>query len=78
MTGSDYPVLLAYESYAKTFSYIREAGLDDTAVEQSAPQHPRAVWRIGDCGEDLSLSQRAAKKDLSGAGRTSCRRRAVS
>jgi hypothetical protein len=40
VTGRDYPVLLAYESYAKTFSYIREAGLDDTAVEQSAPQHP--------------------------------------
>jgi 6-methylsalicylate decarboxylase len=34
VTGSDYPVLLAFESYAKTFSYIREAGLDDAAVEQ--------------------------------------------
>ena len=34
VTGSDYPVLLAYESYAKTFSYIGEAGLDDIAVEQ--------------------------------------------
>ncbi|MBV8774861.1 MAG: amidohydrolase, partial [Deltaproteobacteria bacterium] len=33
VTGSDYPVLLAYESYAKTFSYIRDAGLDATAVE---------------------------------------------
>jgi len=34
VTGSDYPVLLAFESYAKTFSYIRESGLDDAAVEQ--------------------------------------------
>jgi 6-methylsalicylate decarboxylase len=34
VTGSDYPVLLAFESYAKTFSYIGEAGLDDIAVEQ--------------------------------------------
>ena len=34
VTGSDYPVLLAYESYAKTFSYIGEAGLGDVAVEQ--------------------------------------------
>ena len=34
VTGSDYPVLLAYESYAKTFSYIGEAGLGDAAVEQ--------------------------------------------
>jgi predicted TIM-barrel fold metal-dependent hydrolase len=34
VTGSDYPVLLAYESYAKTFSYIGEAGLDNIAVEQ--------------------------------------------
>ncbi len=34
MTGSDYPVLLPYESYAQTFSYIREAGLPDNAAEQ--------------------------------------------
>ena len=34
VTGSDCPVLLAYESYAKTFSYIREAGLEDVAIEQ--------------------------------------------
>jgi 6-methylsalicylate decarboxylase len=34
VTGSDYPVLLAFENYGKTFSYIREAGLDDIVVEQ--------------------------------------------
>jgi 6-methylsalicylate decarboxylase len=34
VTGSDYPVLLAFESYAKTFSYIAEAGLDETTVNQ--------------------------------------------
>jgi len=34
VTGSDYPVLLPYERYAKTFSYIREAGLPGDAAEQ--------------------------------------------
>jgi predicted TIM-barrel fold metal-dependent hydrolase len=29
LTGSDYPVLLPYESYAQTFSYIRNAGLPE-------------------------------------------------
>ena len=34
VTGSDYPVLLPYENYAKTFSYIREAGLPDDVADQ--------------------------------------------
>jgi predicted TIM-barrel fold metal-dependent hydrolase len=34
VTGSDYPVLLPYESYTKTFSYIREAGLPGDVAEQ--------------------------------------------
>jgi len=34
VTGSDYPVLLPYESYAQTFSYIREAGLPDNVADQ--------------------------------------------
>jgi 6-methylsalicylate decarboxylase len=34
VTGSDYPVLLPYENYAKTFSYIREAGLPIDVVDQ--------------------------------------------
>jgi 6-methylsalicylate decarboxylase len=34
VTGSDYPVLLPYESYAQTFSYIRESGLPMSAADQ--------------------------------------------
>jgi hypothetical protein len=34
VTGSDYPVLLPYENYAKTFSYIREAGLPIDVADQ--------------------------------------------
>ncbi len=34
VTGSDYPVLLPYEKYEKTFSYIREAGLPDDVADQ--------------------------------------------
>jgi 6-methylsalicylate decarboxylase len=44
VTGSDYPVLLAYESYAKTFSYIREAGLDDIAVDQILHRSARILF----------------------------------
>jgi predicted TIM-barrel fold metal-dependent hydrolase len=46
VTGSDYPVLLAYESYAKTFSYIREAGLDDTTVDQILHHSARALFGL--------------------------------
>lgn len=34
VTGSDYPVLLDFESYKRTFDYIRESGLPDDAVDQ--------------------------------------------
>jgi 6-methylsalicylate decarboxylase len=34
VTGSDYPVLLPYENYTKTFSYIREAGLPIDVADQ--------------------------------------------
>jgi 6-methylsalicylate decarboxylase len=34
VTGSDYPVLLSYENYAKTFSYIREAGLPGDVADR--------------------------------------------
>jgi 6-methylsalicylate decarboxylase len=44
VTGSDYPVLLAFESYGKTFSYIREAGLDDAAAEQILHHNARALF----------------------------------
>jgi len=44
VTGSDYPVLLDYESYSKTFSYIREAGLDVGAVEQILQHNARQLF----------------------------------
>ena len=34
MTGSDYPVLLDFESYTRTFEYLRESGLPEEAVDQ--------------------------------------------
>jgi len=41
LPGSDYPVLLNFETYAKTFSWIREAGLPagdvDQILERTAP-----------------------------------------
>ena len=44
VTGSDYPVLLAYESYTKTFSYISEAGLDPIAAEQILHRNARILF----------------------------------
>lgn len=32
--GSDYPILLSWESYSQTFAHIREAGLDPAIVDQ--------------------------------------------
>ena len=34
LPGSDFPVLLSYETYRETFAWIREAGLPDDDVEQ--------------------------------------------
>ena len=34
LPGSDFPVLLSYETYAQTFSWIREAGLPQADVDQ--------------------------------------------
>ena len=34
LPGSDFPVLLSFESYARTFSWIREAGLAEADAEQ--------------------------------------------
>jgi predicted TIM-barrel fold metal-dependent hydrolase len=46
VTGSDYPVLLAYESYAKTFSYIRESGLDPHATDQILHRSARTLFGL--------------------------------
>ncbi len=34
VAGSDYPVLLAFETYRQTFHYIREAGLPSEDVDK--------------------------------------------
>jgi 6-methylsalicylate decarboxylase len=34
LPGSDFPVLLSFESYTRTFAWIREAGLPDADVDQ--------------------------------------------
>jgi len=46
VTGSDYPVLLAYENYARTFSYIRETGLDHVAAEQILHRNARMLFAV--------------------------------
>jgi predicted TIM-barrel fold metal-dependent hydrolase len=45
--GSDYPVLLASESYAETFAYIREAGLTPPEVDLILNQNAPALFGIG-------------------------------
>lgn len=42
--GSDYPVLLPFESYAKTFSYIKEMGLPGDVVEQILHRSATALF----------------------------------
>jgi hypothetical protein len=32
--GSDYPVLLSFETYARTFAWIRDVGIPAADVEQ--------------------------------------------
>jgi hypothetical protein len=44
VTGSDYPVLLAYGSYREAFSYIREGGLGDITVEQILHRNARMLF----------------------------------
>jgi predicted TIM-barrel fold metal-dependent hydrolase len=46
MPGSDYPVLLSWETYAKTFSWIRDAGLAGDAAEQILERTAPAVLRL--------------------------------
>jgi 6-methylsalicylate decarboxylase len=46
VTGSDYPVLLPYESYQRTFSYIREAGLPETATDQILHRSAPALFAL--------------------------------
>jgi predicted TIM-barrel fold metal-dependent hydrolase len=48
VTGSDYPVLIPYETYDKTFSYIREAGLPEAVVEQILHRNAPALFGMAD------------------------------
>ena len=46
VTGSDYPVLLAYESYAETFAYVRAAGLPGDSAERILHRNARDLFRL--------------------------------
>lgn len=51
LPGSDYPVLLAFETYRDTFAYLGEAGLDDAALARiltanTAELFPTAAFNI--------------------------------
>jgi predicted TIM-barrel fold metal-dependent hydrolase len=45
--GSDFPVLLSYETYARTFAWIREAGLPAADVDQILERTAPFVLRLG-------------------------------
>jgi predicted TIM-barrel fold metal-dependent hydrolase len=44
--GSDWPVLLAHESYKETFEYVRRAGLSDDDVEQILQRTAPAILNL--------------------------------
>ncbi len=46
LPGSDFPVLLSFETYARTFSWIREAGLPEADVEQILERNAPAVLKL--------------------------------
>jgi 6-methylsalicylate decarboxylase len=48
LPGSDFPVLLSFERYADTFSWIRDAGLPEADVEQILERSAPAVLRLGE------------------------------
>jgi predicted TIM-barrel fold metal-dependent hydrolase len=47
LPGSDFPVLLSFETYARTFAWIREAGLPPADVDQILERTAPAVLRLG-------------------------------
>jgi predicted TIM-barrel fold metal-dependent hydrolase len=47
LPGSDFPVLLNFETYARTFAWIREAGLPADDVEQILERTAPAVLGLG-------------------------------
>jgi 6-methylsalicylate decarboxylase len=46
--GSDFPVLLNYETYARTFAWIREVGLPQADVEAILEQNAQRVLGLED------------------------------
>jgi predicted TIM-barrel fold metal-dependent hydrolase len=46
LPGSDFPVLLSFETYAQTFSWIREAGLAPADAEQILERTALAVLKL--------------------------------
>jgi len=44
--GSDFPVLLSFESYARTFAWIREVGLPEADVEQILERNAQQVFAL--------------------------------
>jgi predicted TIM-barrel fold metal-dependent hydrolase len=43
VAGSDYPVLLSYESYSRTFDYIRESCLPPEDIDKILNHNSQAV-----------------------------------
>jgi 6-methylsalicylate decarboxylase len=46
LPGSDFPVLLSWESYARTFSWIREVDLPPQDIEQILERNAQAVLKL--------------------------------
>lgn len=47
LPGSDFPVLLSFESYTRTFSWIREVDIPPADIEQILERTAPAVLRLG-------------------------------
>ena len=47
LPGSDFPVLLSYETYERTFSWIREVGLPEADVDQILERTAPSVLHVG-------------------------------
>lgn len=47
LPGSDFPVLLSFETYERTFSWIREAGLPKDDVDRILERNAPAVLNLG-------------------------------
>lgn len=55
LPGSDFPVLLSFESYEQTFSWIRDVDLPAADIEQILERTAPAVLNLGDDGGDIPI-----------------------